>query len=627
MRALQLPASAVLGTGLVLGIVGDLLLRARGEPALNLFVWISCVAVAALLLHRLRGGSLSGEAKACLGVGVLFAAGLVWRGSPALRLMALAGAAVWFALPALRAGAAWIRNGGLVGYVGSLAAAAGHAAFGAPLTLAAVDWQGLSRLPAEQARWRHVAAVARGSVIALPLIILFGGLFISADAVFASLVTDIVRVDLDTLASHIVLTGFLAWVSVGYLRGSLTGAPLPVSGEPRPLLTVTELGTAVGLLGLLFLAFVIVQFRYLFGGTDLVHVTPGLTYAEYARRGFFELVAVVALMLPLLLAADSVIRRNHARDEIVFRVLAGAQIVLVFAVLASALQRMRLYQAVYGLTEQRFYVTAMLLMMGAVLLWFTATVLQGRRGSFAFGTLIIAAATAAVLHAVNPDAIIARVNLARAAAEDPGLQLDVAYATSLSADAVPVLIDALPSIRGDARGVIAQRLLKRWVPDERVPLRTWNWSEARARRVVQANADWLRPLAATAQSTAPPPAPPAVRPGAALPAAPAVRPGAALPPAPGAVTPPRTTGPASSRSGSAPPAVPDARAAAAHQDRARPSCCAAAAGTQSPATGPPAAPSPRPVPRPAVAAAAAPPASAPRSSPSRPRPAPAAPPA
>jgi hypothetical protein len=497
MRAMQLPASVVLGTGLVLGIVGDLLLRARGEPGLNLFMWISFVAVAALVLHGMRGGSLSGEARVSLGLGVLFAAGLVWRASPALKLIALAGAAILFALPALRAGAAWIRSGGVVGYVGALAAAAGHAAFGTPLTLASVDWQGVSRQSSEHARWRHVAAVARGSAIALPLIILFGGLFISADAVFASIVTDVVRFDLDTLASHILLTGFLTWVSVGYLRGSLTGAPLPVSGAPRPLLTITELGTALGLVGLLFLVFVIVQFRYLFGGSDLVHVTPGLTYAEYARRGFFELVAVVVLMRPLLLAADSVLRRSRTRDEVVFRVLAGAHIVLVLAVLASAMQRMRLYQAVYGLTEDRFYATGMLLMMGAVLLWFAATVLRGRRGSFAFGTLIIAGATGVVLNAVNPDAIIARVNIARAGTALPGTQqqLDVAYATSLSADAVPVLIDALPEIRGDASGRIAQRLLLRWAPDEPAPLRTWNWSEARARREVQANAEWLRALA------------------------------------------------------------------------------------------------------------------------------------
>jgi hypothetical protein len=241
---------------------------------------------------------------------------------------------------------------------------------------------------------------------------------------------------------------------------------------------------------------VIVQFRYLFGGSDLVHVTPGLTYAEYARRGFFELVAVVALMLPLLLAADWALRRDRPRDEVAFRAIAIVQIALVLAVLVSALQRMRLYQATYGLTELRFYVTATLLVLGVVLLWFTVTVLRGRREAFAFGTLIAALSTAVVLYAANPDAIIVRTNTARMHADPHGApRFDVVYATSLSADAVPVLLGALPTLPSADRCGIAQRLLSRWPPGVRVPLRTWSWSDARARREVQEHADRLREMA------------------------------------------------------------------------------------------------------------------------------------
>ncbi|HEX2168428.1 MAG TPA: DUF4173 domain-containing protein [Longimicrobiales bacterium] len=502
MRALQVPASAVLAAGLIIGVIGDVLLRAEAMPGLNMFVVIVCMGVAGVLLHRRSDDGLSREAAVSLAVGVVFAAGLVWRGSPALRLIALGWAAVWFALPVLRAGGAWIREAGILGYVAALAAAGGNAAIGTPLTVAAVDWQRLSGTAERQPSWRHAAAVARGLLIALPLIIVFGGLFVSADPVFAAFVTDIVRIDFETIASHVLLTGFVAWVSAGYLHGLLRGTQLPVMGERRPLLTITELGTILGLLNLLFLAFVIVQFRYLFGGSDLVAVTPGLTYAEYARRGFFELVWVVGLTVPLLLVADQVLRRERPRHEVVFRTIAGVLIVLVFAVFASAVQRMRLYQTMYGLTEARFYATAALLTVGAVLLWFTMTVLRGRRRSFAFGTLVISAACAIVLHVINPDALIVRSNIARAPA-GPGdiAALDAAYVASLSADAVPVLIDELASVPRHAQPPIARRLLERWPPGTTVPIRAWNWSEARAHREVSANADWLRSMAGAAVTT------------------------------------------------------------------------------------------------------------------------------
>lgn len=496
MSTLPLP-SVVLAGALVLGVIGNALLRAPGAPALNLFVWSAAVAAATVLLHRRSGRGLSTEATAALALGVVYAAGLVWRDSPALKLTALGGTAVCFAVPAFRAGAAWLRSSRVLGYVAALATTGLYTAFGGALVVLDASRVAPRRDPSRQTQWTHAVGVARGLALAVPLVVVFGGLFMSADAVFAGIVTDVVRVDLDTVASHIVLTAFLSWIAAGYLRGSLTTSGVPaVLAERRAGLTITELGTAMALIGLLFLAFVLVQFRYLFGGSELVHVTPGLTYAEYARRGFFELVAVVALMLPLLLAADWLLRRHRRSDEAVFRGFALVQIVLVLVVLASALQRMRLYQLTYGLTELRFYVTATLILLGLVLLWFTATVLRGRRELFAFGTLIVTLSAGAALHAVNPDAVIARTNIARAHAGGGGVpRFDVVYATSLSADAVPVLLDALPGLPPDARCRSAQRLLERWDPGARAPLRTWNWSESRARRAVSEQQHRLRELA------------------------------------------------------------------------------------------------------------------------------------
>ena len=93
-----------------------------------------------------------------------------------------------------------------------------------------------------------------------------------------------------------------AWLAAGVLRvlvpsGRRRARAAAVGGR----LGLGEVGTVLVVVDLLFLAFVAVQFRYLFGGAELVRGADGLSYAEYARRGFFELVAVAALSLPLLL--------------------------------------------------------------------------------------------------------------------------------------------------------------------------------------------------------------------------------------------------------------------------------------------------------------------------------------
>jgi len=511
-RLYPVPPSAVaalLAAGVVLGALGDALLRAPGPPGLNMSIWIASVAVAALALHKWSGLTLDRDRLIWLTVGVLFAAGLAWRDAPLLKLLALGCATLTFAIAAHRIAGSWVRRSGVVRYGWALALGALHAwtasflaLVDATLSTRRVDRGGTDGL-------RIVLAVARGLIIALPLVVVFGALFMAADAVFEEMVTRLVRFDFEWAMTHVVLFSIFAWISTGYLRGFLSGTELPLladlseamgnregsaSGWRRPTLGIIEIGTALGAMDLLFLVFVVVQFRYLFGSDALVQITPDLTYAEYARRGFFELVFAVVLIVPILLAADWLLDRRVERDGFLFRALASVMIALVLVVTASALQRLRLYHQGYGLTEARFYAMLLLFWIGAMLLWLAATVLRGRRDLFAFGALSSGLATGALVFAISPDALIARTNVARMSSEDTAVRFDVAYATRLSADAVPVLMDALPSLPADVRCPLALHMLRRWPPDRETSLRSWNWSASRATMAVRANAAQLRSM-------------------------------------------------------------------------------------------------------------------------------------
>ena len=506
----------LLVAGVVLGVVGDSLLRAPGPPGLNLSLWVASVAVAALALHRRAPLALDRERIAWLVIGVVFAGGLAWRDAPPLKLLALACATLSFALAAHRLSASWVRRAGVLRYAGALALGAVHAWTAAALALVDATFSTPREETGGAVGWRRAAAVARGLVIATPLVVVFGALFMSADAVFADLVLNVVRVDVELIAGHVLLFFVSAWLATGYLRGFLTGTELPplpvlwrdgalVALTPkRPTLGITEVVTALAALDLLFLVFVLVQFRYLFGGDALVRVTPDLTYAEYARRGFFELVFAVILVVPVLLAADWLLERRSRRDDRVFRSLAGMQIGLVLAVAASAFQRLRLYHASYGLTESRVYAMVLLIWIGAVLFWLAATVLRGRRDLFAFGTLASGLATVALLFVINPDAFIARANVARMGAADASVRFDVAYATSLSADAVPVLIDALPALPRDVQCPLARHMLRRWPPNRDRSIRSWSWSAARASDAVREHEERLRSMVGPDQKCASP---------------------------------------------------------------------------------------------------------------------------
>ncbi len=501
----RVPAKLLLAIGLALGVVGDALLRAPGPPGLNMFVWVAAVAAGAGVLQRWAALAPDRGRVVWLGLAVLFASGLAWRDAPPLKLLALGCTTVALALAAYRADAGWVRREGVSRYVRAWGTGALHAWVAAALVVAEALRPAPGAVGAN--RWSRARGVLLGLVMAAPLVLLFGALFMSADAAFDAIVRRALRVDFERLASHLMVFFLCAWLGTGYLRGWVTGTELPPvrllwrnggALDPvskRPALGIAEVATVLLALDLLFLVFLVIQFGYLFGGAALVRVTPGLTYAEYARRGFFELVVAVGLVVPVLLAADWVLVRVRRSDERVFRVLAGLQVALVLAIAASALDRLRLYRESYGLTEARFYAMVLLLWVGAMLLWLAATVLRGRREVFAFGALAAGLSTVAMLFVANPDAVIVRTNVARAASARGAARFDGSYVASLSADAVPVLVAALPSLPPAAQCQLARRLLRRWPPDRERPIRTWSWSAARAHAAVRAREEWLRTLA------------------------------------------------------------------------------------------------------------------------------------
>ncbi len=121
--------------------------------------------------------------------------------------------------------------------------------------------------------------------------------------------------------------------------------------------------------------------------------------------------------------------------------------------------------------------------ISVVLIWFLLTVLRGRRDSFALGVLATGFAAILVINAANPDALIARVNVDRMQA---GERFDARYLSGLSADAVPVMIKALPAM-DDAERRIVEEGLESFSRRSRESSdwRTWNLSRSRALALVE----------------------------------------------------------------------------------------------------------------------------------------------
>ncbi|HEX8845016.1 MAG TPA: DUF4173 domain-containing protein [Pyrinomonadaceae bacterium] len=517
MSAKTRQAIKALEAALLLGVLGDGLLRAT-PWGLNVLVWVGALSLALMvLLGGRRKCALSGGGHWLLLSAILFAASIAWRDSRTLNCLAGSGVLISLALIAWRARGGRLWLAGIAEYfLGIVLAGVNTFLAGFPLLFFEVRWR---EIPV--AGWsRQVKAVMGGLLIALPLLILFTALFASADASFERMINRFFFTNYDEIFGHIFLTLILAWLAGGFLRGLLFGwkaklndghmtlvppdqvencgpEPAKENVEPQALkpkqvsLGIIQIGMTLGLLNLLFLCFVLLQLPYFFGSSALVQASNGMTFSEYYRRGFFELVTVAGLVLPLLLIAHWLLRKGNPTHERIFRLLAGTQIFLLFIIMASAVRRMLLYQSEYGLTELRFYTTAFMAWLALVFVWFAATALRGRREQFAFGALIACLLVIITLHVINPDAFIVRVNVAHA---QSGRSFDADYAASLSADAMPALIESLPSLNESARRVVASRVLNNWARHGRADWRSWNWSRSRYRRTVLENMNLLRAI-------------------------------------------------------------------------------------------------------------------------------------
>jgi hypothetical protein len=509
----------LLGAAL-LGILADPLLR--NEPwGMGLLVWMTAFAAVAVTLARQSGRSFTGESGVWLGVAVLFAAGLSWRDADMLQafdVLAMLAALVMLAMsiaavPVPGLGPARVRDLIRAAFGAGLDVATGVV----PLAIRDAELHTALR-PASDGRVRRVG---RALVIAAPIVLVFTLLLTRADPIFGSFFT-FPDVEVDVLLSHVVIAGFFAWVTAGWLRRSLlahTGSGAPAT--PFPLtLGATDVTIALGALNLLFAVFVVVQIGWLFGGEALVLRTTGLTYAEYARRGFFELTGVAGLLLAVLLSAQALIPASDFRTLRIFQRLTVPLVVLLGAMMLSAGARMRLYVEYYGISTDRLYATAFMIWLAIVFAWLAVTVLRSRPRAFATGLVVSGFAVLFTLNVLNPDALVARANLARgdAVVRTGAAGADLRYVARLGGDAVPVLVSALTaSDVGVDAGEAAERcaaatiLLGRWTGERRARMTRswtqWNLARSRAAQSVHANEAELRQLACPATANESPPVP------------------------------------------------------------------------------------------------------------------------
>lgn len=331
-----------------------------------------------------------------------------------------------------------------------------------------------------------VGQILKGIALTIPVLTVFLVLFASADLVVQKYLTGLFNFHLsDSVIVSLILVSAATAGFVGafaYIFGRTEPEPAPAATPRRPLLGSVESSILLGSINALFLGFILVQLAYLFGGVANL-ASLGFTYAEYARKGFFELLAVAVVAFMLLWLAEKYIAATDKGHTLLFRILASALIAQVIIVMASAFRRLYLYEQAYGFTTLRLYSHAFTILLAVIFLVLAYKILRSASDqAFAFPAFLAFIAFLVGLNLINPDAFIARQNLARF---DATGKIDAAYLSLLSSDAFPVLKSRYQSLPPGDQKVLAgafSRQSDENSKDYRRGWQSWNLSRSHADR-------------------------------------------------------------------------------------------------------------------------------------------------
>ena len=324
-----------------------------------------------------------------------------------------------------------------------------------------------------------VRRVIIGALASVPVLIFLIIMLSMADPIFFRVVDDIFlnlarlisfstiwRIIFGTLAG-LYMFGVVYGITLGRYKYKATNGIAPITGDCVILNVVLSSALMV------YTLFVAIQFRYLFASPD--SLPYGLTFANYARRGFFELLFLTAINVGFMLVTIAITKTQKGRGAKITKALCLYLCMVTVVLLISSFYRMWLYSSDDGLTRMRFLVFGFLIFQGVGLI-FTCLYILRPRFNIVTVYALIALCYFITLNLIPMDRLIAREQINRYLA---GERTCAAYVLSLSPDAAPEIKRLLNSPNPQTQAAANSTLY--WMGRDYAQgnLRQWNISRRR----------------------------------------------------------------------------------------------------------------------------------------------------
>lgn len=345
-------------------------------------------------------------------------------------------------------------------------------------------------------------SVVRGVLISIPIVLLLGAILAAADPIFGKQFEEILKIfKIDRLGEYIFRLFYIlvlgSMLAGAYLHAYTQSKDARLLGVDKPWLPPfmgwIEAVILLAAIDILFGIFVGIQFRYFFGGYVTIEVS-GITYSEYARKGFGELVGVAVISLLILQTLNTIVKRSTKNQAHTFSIFGVGLVGLVIVILVSSFQRLMLYEAAYGFSRLRTYSHVFIIWLGILLIGTAMIEIIRKQRLFARVLLICIVGFGISINLINMDKFIASSNISLSM---KGRPLDAPYLLSLSDDAIPLLSSVYQSeswpqdVRSKVGAVLACKRHNLKLQDENASESgqtqfwgSYHWSRTNARAIL-----------------------------------------------------------------------------------------------------------------------------------------------
>lgn len=274
----------------------------------------------------------------------------------------------------------------------------------------------------------EVKYIITGIIITIPFLIIVLPLLISSDLILESMTMDFF--DSLQLSSELIFRVIFILVFCSYWYGQfsfnqkeLVQKDVVIKTRAKQSIFVTY--TFLTIINLIYGLYVFIQVKYLFLSSG--NLPEGITYADYAREGFFQLVVITLINLGLIILVELF---NHT-GLFKQRLLESFTLISTIVMAISAFYRMSLYEQSYGYTTLRLLVFLFLIFLIIFMTLLTFYIITYRKVLLTALSIFTVFAYISVSW-MNLDSYVANANIERFEETN---EIDSYYLDSLSLDA------------------------------------------------------------------------------------------------------------------------------------------------------------------------------------------------